>query len=112
MSFLPSGNSAILPRIPGNISQFHPYSQTPEDAAGAKTHDSRMFGTLEMNFKEIAKGFISTGLIVLVVSLVVTWLYSALVHGSGALDWESSIRLAIIFGITFPVVRALDKKKG
>jgi hypothetical protein len=64
-----------------------------------------------MNIKEIAVGFISTGAIVLVVSLVVTWLYSALVHGNGALDWESSIRLAIIFGITFPVVRALEKKK-
>jgi hypothetical protein len=65
-----------------------------------------------MNIRDIAVGFISTGLIVLVVSLIVTWLYSALVHGSGALDWESSIRLAIIFGITFPVVRAMEKKKA
>jgi hypothetical protein len=64
-----------------------------------------------MNIKDIAVGVFSTGAIVLVVSLVVTWLYSALVHGSGALDWESSIRLAIIFGITFPVVRALENKK-
>jgi hypothetical protein len=64
-----------------------------------------------MNIRKIAVGFISTGAIVLVVSLVVTWLYSALVHGHGALDWESSIRLAIIFGITFPVVQALETRK-
>jgi hypothetical protein len=64
-----------------------------------------------MNIREIAVGFVSTGAIVLVVSLVVTWLYSALVHGNAALDWESSIRLAIIFGITFPVVRTLETRK-
>jgi hypothetical protein len=64
-----------------------------------------------MNIKDVAVGVISTGAVVLVVSLVVTWLYSALAHGSGVLDWESSIRLAIIFGITFPVVRALEKKR-
>ncbi len=65
-----------------------------------------------MNFKEIGAGFVVVFPIVLVVSLVVSYLYSLLVHGSGMADWESSIRFAIIFGLVFPIIRQLDKKKG
>ncbi len=65
-----------------------------------------------MNVKEILTGFITIGPIVLVVSLIVTYLYSLLVHGSGVFDWELSIRLAIIFGIALPIVRQWDKKKA
>lgn len=64
-----------------------------------------------MNFKHIIFGFLLIAPIILVVSLVVTYLYGALAHGSGVLDWESSIRFAIIFGIALPVIRQLDKKK-
>lgn len=66
---------------------------------------------MAMTIKEIAVGVLSTGSIVLIVSLIVTWLYSALVHGSGVVDWETSIRFALIFGIAFPVIRALESRK-
>lgn len=66
-----------------------------------------------MNFKQMAVGFVSTGLITFVVSLVVTWVYNAIAHGGGMVDWDTSVRLALIFGITLPAVRALEgKKKG
>jgi hypothetical protein len=64
-----------------------------------------------MNIREVAVGFLSTAAIVLVVSLSVTALYNVLVHGGGGVDWETSIRLALIFGITFPVIRAVEARK-
>jgi hypothetical protein len=65
-----------------------------------------------MNLKEVVTGFLLVGPIVLVVSLVVSFLYSLIVHGSGLWDWELSIRLAIIFGIAIPIVGQVGKKKG
>jgi hypothetical protein len=65
-----------------------------------------------MTFKDFILGFFVSGSIVLVVSLVVAYLYGLLAHGNGVLDWELSIRLALIFGIALPIVRVLDKKKG
>ena len=64
-----------------------------------------------MTIKEVAVGIVSTGLIVLVVSLIVTWLYSAVAHGAGVVDWESSVRFALILGIAFPVIRMLEARK-
>lgn len=65
-----------------------------------------------MNVKDIVTSFFVVGPIVFVVSLIVAYLYSLVVHGNGVLEWEASIRLALIFGITLPIVRHLDKKKG
>ncbi len=64
-----------------------------------------------MQIKEFATGFFITGLIVLLVSLGVTWLYDMMVHGTGSVEWGSAIRFAIIFGISFPLLRALENKK-
>lgn len=50
--------------------------------------------------------------ITLVVSAIVTYLYSLIVHGTGYIDWESAVRFAFIFGILFPWLRARDKKPG
>ena len=65
-----------------------------------------------MYFKQIVLGFLLIAPIVLIVSFVVTYLYGALVHGIGMLEWESSIRLAVVFGIALPVIRKLDKRKA
>jgi hypothetical protein len=64
-----------------------------------------------VNIKDLAIGFFTTGILVLFVSIGVTWLYDVMVHGTRSLDWGPAIRFAIIFGITFPVLRALDNKK-
>jgi hypothetical protein len=39
--------------------------------------------------------FITTGL--------VTFFYSLIVHGAGAVDWESSFRFGIILGVVLPL---------
>ncbi len=63
-----------------------------------------------MDMKESLKGFLIVGPIVFLVSLIVTYLYSLIVHGSGVWDWEMSIRLGIIFGIALPLATQFGKK--
>jgi hypothetical protein len=65
-----------------------------------------------MNVKDLLTSFFIIGSIVLGVTLIIAYLYSLVVHGNGALEWESSIRLALVLGIALPIVRQLDRKKG
>jgi hypothetical protein len=65
-----------------------------------------------MNVKDLVTGFFTIGAIVLVVTLIVAYLYGLVVHGNGVIEWETSIRLALILGIALPIVRQLDRKKG
>ena len=37
-----------------------------------------------------------------IVSVIVSLLWSLIVHGSPTIDWETSFRFAILFGIIFP----------
>jgi len=53
--------------------------------------------------------FAITFSIVLFVSVIVTSLYSFFMHDSGAVDWETSVRLAVILGIVLPWVNRRDK---
>ncbi|MBU0560157.1 MAG: hypothetical protein KJ799_03890 [Bacteroidetes bacterium] len=64
-----------------------------------------------MKFKNVLIDFVVVFLSTLVVSAVVSFLYSFFVHNAGAIDWESSFSFALIFGIIFPWLRFLDKKK-
>jgi hypothetical protein len=34
----------------------------------------------------------------------VTWLWNLVFHRVGAIDWETSFRLAIVFGIIMPLM--------
>jgi preprotein translocase subunit SecF len=45
-----------------------------------------------------------TAVIAFVVAMVVTYLYSLLVHGAGQVNWETTFDLAIIMGIVLPLV--------
>ena len=65
-----------------------------------------------MNVKDLVTSFVIIGSIVFIVTLIVAYLYNVVVHGNGVLEWESSIRLALILGIALPIVRQLDRKKG
>ena len=44
--------------------------------------------------------------ITFVVAAVVTYLYSLIAHGSGAVNWDTAFHLAIIIGIVLPLSRA------
>ena len=52
-----------------------------------------------MNIKKISVYFLWLFVLILVISVIVTFLYSLIVHGTGIVDGETSIRLALIFSI-------------
>ena len=55
--------------------------------------------------------FVITFVIVFIVTTIVSYFYSLIAHGAGSVDWESSFRLAIIFGIIFPTIRKVEKRQ-
>jgi hypothetical protein len=65
-----------------------------------------------MNMKQYAIDFAVMFSIVLVVSLIVTFLYGLIVHGSGVLNWESALTFAISLGIILPWVHQREKKQS
>jgi len=68
-------------------------------------------GGARMNIQSLLIDFVSTFLIVLVVTSIVTYLWSLIFHAAGAVDWETSFRMAIIFGILFPWINARVRKE-
>jgi len=64
-----------------------------------------------MNIKKLLISFVAIFAVTLVVAVIVTFLYSLIVHDAGTIDWETSFRLAIILGITLPVIRAMRSRK-
>jgi hypothetical protein len=64
-----------------------------------------------MNFRNLAQSAVVTGVLVFVVSAVVSYLYGLLAHGTGLVDWEGSFRFALILAIVFPAIREIDRRK-
>ncbi|MEW6512327.1 MAG: hypothetical protein AB1428_15365 [Bacteroidota bacterium] len=64
-----------------------------------------------MNFKKFATDFVLTFVIVLVVSIIATYLYGLIAHGQGYVEWETAIRLAIILGIVLPWLHPREHKQ-
>lgn len=64
-----------------------------------------------MNIKPIFMYFVGIFALVLVVSTIVTFLYSLIVHGTGMVDWETSFRLALILGIVLTWTNARGREK-
>ena len=64
-----------------------------------------------MNIKNLFIDFVIVFIATIVVSPIVSYLYSLIVHGAGVCDWELSFRLAIIFGIIFSWMINRERKK-
>ena len=66
-----------------------------------------------MEIKEFLIGFVTVFVVALVVTAIVTYLWSLIAHGAGEIDWGRSFRFAIIFGIVLGWVRmkARERKK-
>lgn len=62
-----------------------------------------------MEIKKLIIGFITIFAITLVVSLVVTFFWSLTVHGISKFDWETSFLLALIIGISIPIIESRKK---
>jgi len=56
--------------------------------------------------------FAFTFAIVLLVNVIVTFLFSLIIHDSGVIDWETSFRFAIMFGIILTWIRQREKKQS
>ena len=63
-----------------------------------------------MTSKSFVVDMMVTFVLTLVVTVIVTYLYSLIAHGAGVIDWETSIRFAIIFAIVLPGTRKLADK--
>lgn len=55
-----------------------------------------------MNIKKLFVDFLTVFAVTLVVSVIVALLWNLIVHGASAIDWETSFRLAILFGVVVP----------
>ena len=64
-----------------------------------------------MKIKKFLIHFATMFALVLVVSAIVTYLWSLIFHGAGAIDWQLSFTLAIIVGIILAVERARKSKE-
>jgi hypothetical protein len=64
-----------------------------------------------MDFKKIAIGFITVFSITLLVTIVVTFLWSLVFHGVAIIDWETSFRFAILLGIILPIIDSRRRMK-
>jgi len=64
-----------------------------------------------MKILTFLRDFVIICIITFIVSTIVSYFYSLIAHGTGTIDWEASIRFAIIFGIIFPSIRVIDKRQ-
>jgi hypothetical protein len=55
-----------------------------------------------MNIKKLLVDCVTVFAVSLIVSVIVTLLWNLIVHGASTIDWESSVRFAILFGIILP----------
>jgi hypothetical protein len=62
-----------------------------------------------MDIKKLLLIFGGIFVLALVVTAITTYLYSLLVHGTGIIDWETSIRSAITLGI---ILTWIETKKS
>lgn len=64
-----------------------------------------------MNLKKLVLEFVTVFTVALLATAIVTVLWNLIVHGSSAIDWETSFRSAIIFGIVLTWVNSRENKR-
>jgi hypothetical protein len=67
-----------------------------------------------MNITKLVVEFVTVFAVALVTTAIVTFLWNIIGHGASVVDWETSFRLAIIFGIilTWVKSREIKEKQG
>jgi hypothetical protein len=64
-----------------------------------------------MNIKRLVVEFVTVFSVALVITVLVTFLWNLIGHGTMSTDWETSFRFAIIFGIILTWVKSRDTSK-
>jgi hypothetical protein len=59
-----------------------------------------------VSIKKYLVDFVSVFAVSLIVCVIVGFLWNLIAHGAGTLDWETSFRFAILFGIIAPWMEA------
>lgn len=65
-----------------------------------------------MNIKKLLVDFVTVFVVSLVISVIVTLLWNLIAHGASTIDWETSFRLAILFGIILPWIETRRSKRN
>jgi len=64
-----------------------------------------------MNIMKLAAEFGTVFVVALVATAVVTFLWNLVGHGESTIDWETSFRFAIIFGIILTWAKSREMKR-
>lgn len=64
-----------------------------------------------MNIKTLLVNGLTVFAVTLIVTAIVTLLWSLIVHGASTIDWETSFRSAVLFGIIFPWIETRRSKE-
>jgi hypothetical protein len=65
-----------------------------------------------MSNKQFVKEFLITAAIASIATIAVTYLYNLIIHGVGLVDWRTTFRFAILFGLVLTWIRNLRSKKS
>jgi len=63
-----------------------------------------------MNIRKLVVEFALVFVVAFVITTIVTFLWNMIGHGASAVDWETSFRLAIIFGIILTWAKSRETK--
>jgi hypothetical protein len=63
-----------------------------------------------MNTRKLLVDFVTVFVVSLIISVIVTLLWNLIAHGTSTIDWETSFRLAILFGIILPWIETRRSK--
>lgn len=64
-----------------------------------------------MNIKKLVVEFVTVFAVTLVTTAIVTFLWNIIGHGSSVVDWETSFRFALIFGIILTCAKSRETKE-
>ena len=64
-----------------------------------------------MNIPKLLSNFVTVFAVTLIVAAIVTLLGNLVVHGASTIDWETSFRFAIVFGIIFSWIETRRSKR-
>jgi H+/Cl- antiporter ClcA len=64
-----------------------------------------------MNNKKLVVEFVTVFAVALVTVVLVTFLWNIIGHGANTIDWETSFRFAIIFGIILTWAKSREIKE-
>ena len=67
---------------------------------------------MKINTRQVLRDIAITTPITFIVTALVTYLYSMIVHEVGAVNWETAFQLAVIFGIVLPLTRSRPDGAG